>query len=347
MGLSANIYKLLYRRWGRVTPLTEDGYTLLLMVPGDLPVFLKIAMDVCGRQDPTHRVETFVLPDNHTPEFVRAYQHYKKDWPDTAIRVLPFGPVEQWAARRQNNPGLNNWLQLKTAVQNALTRTALWHDADLFIDDRAFLKDHYEQLRGRDLACLGVSPGWNKQFRELGCTHLAATWELMFDVAWARSFAPWRHRGHDGTFAGKPVLYDSLFYAQAHTDPARVALNADAERKFVHFNYVISSYRWFQRGLRNNGGPYEDKNFRLLLVRLLIDAYDDSGWPYEVPAVAELARGLTDAKAPVTYVTETVRGQWAEFRGKFQGLLEGDLVDAARKTKLADGIAPFDRALGV
>jgi hypothetical protein len=343
MGLSANIYKLLYRRWGRMPAADERGYTLLLLTPGDLPVFLKIAMDVCGRQDSTGRVETLVLPDVASAAFTQAYEGYKKSWPDERIRVVPLTALESIPVKKFQNPHLNCWLQFITGIRNTRSAYAMWHDADLFINDGSFHRRHYEQIAARQLACLGVNRAWDKRFAELGYHQLVATWELAFDVAWARGFKPWQHRGHDALLGGKPVTYDIAFCPMAQTPPEKTAVHDGAESCFVHFNYVIGSYRKFQRAWKS-GATYEDQHFRMLLVRLLIDAYDDSGWQYEVPAVAGLAEGLAGAAARVAYPPQ-VRGQWAEFRRKFQGLLDSPIVDAAKKAKLADGIGVFDRVL--
>lgn len=56
----ATIWKWLYARWSKPVVEPIPGYTILLMVPGDLPVFLKIALEMCITQNPEHLVETLV-----------------------------------------------------------------------------------------------------------------------------------------------------------------------------------------------------------------------------------------------------------------------------------------------
>ena len=53
----------LYGKWEPRLSVPVPGYSLLMPVPGDLPVFLKIALDVCGKQNHQHLIETIIVPD--------------------------------------------------------------------------------------------------------------------------------------------------------------------------------------------------------------------------------------------------------------------------------------------
>src|SRR5207249_8087146 len=62
--------------------------------------------------------------------------------------------------------------------------------------------------------------------------------------------------------------------------------------------------------------PYEDEHFQLLLVRLLIDAFHPFGWKYQVPALDELIKGVTDPGSRVTYVKLDTRQHYPRFRSE-------------------------------
>ena len=60
--LKDTVWRTAFARW---PPLhdTREGYTLLLPVPADLPVFLRLALANAAAQDCDGRVETLVIPD--------------------------------------------------------------------------------------------------------------------------------------------------------------------------------------------------------------------------------------------------------------------------------------------
>ena len=337
-------YELLYSRWGNV-PEPEPGYSLLLLIPGDLPVFLQIAMEVCSRQAREERLETIVLPDVLTPGFERAFEDRRRRWDGGPLRVVPLRRWEQAVARRRHNPHFNCWLQFITGVRNARGSHAIWHDSDLFLGESGFLDSHYRRCRDRGLGLLGVSEAWDDWYAENGLPHVVSTWELAFDVGWARSFEPWEHRGHSGSVEGKPVTFDITFWPQTQTEPDAIA-RYESEPPFVHFNYTIGSYREFQQHLSRNE-PWEDGGgFRVLLVRLLADALDRTGWHYEAPSVAQLLRGTEDSSAPVTYLVGSAPGNYAKFRNTLEELIGGGHLSEESSGALAEGIAPFDSHYG-
>lgn len=339
MGKGA-IYELMFSRWRPAPGRREAGYTILMPVPGDLPVFLKIALEVCGRQDGTHRVETLVVPDQLGRAFEGVFEKCAEGWRGGAIRLVKMKSLGRLLGRLKN-PHRNYWLQLVHGVNEARSTHALLHDADLFICDPGFLKAHYEEAEGRQAVCMGVSEVWDKWYAENGFKHIVATWEMMCEVEWFRSFRPWQHRGHHGGVGGKPHTFDVTLLPQCLTSPERISRH-EKEWGFVHFNYVVCTYRWFQR----SRGAYEDEHFRLLLVRLLIDAYDRSGWEYEVPALKKLERGLSDEGSRVTYRGKKTAGNYPEFRNKLHDLMMSGTLDKEKVEIMSSGVMRFDRAFG-
>ena len=106
----------------------------------------------------------------------------------------------------------------------------------------------------------------------------------------------------------------------------------------------MGSYRPFQV----SRGSFEDDYFRVLLIRLLIDAFDPdpANWEYDVPTSTELALGLTDPKARVTYTGPETAGHYEEFRVKLQRLIDSPLLDASQSGRMLEGIGRFDQFFG-
>jgi hypothetical protein len=329
----ANFYK-----WRQFPGDAISGYTMLLPVPGDLPVFMKLALDVCAHQASDHLIETLVVPDCRPPGLDDVFESCAENYRSSPLRMVEMTPLDRFLVDTFNQPNINHWLQLIRGAMATRTTHALLHDADLFITNTKFLKTHYEACVEGRLACLGVSPPWDRWYQEQGITHLAATWEMIFEMDWLRSFQPWQHQAQDNTYNGKLHGFDTTLWAQCHTPAQRIACRQ--ENGFIHFNYVISAYRWFQQ----RQSSYEDQGFHLLLIRLLIDAYDRSDWPYALPSLRDLSKGLSDKSSPVTYIRESSRECYPAFRSKLYQFIESGLVDDEKASIIQEGVAPFERA---
>lgn len=338
VSLQALFWKTFYSRWRTQCAQRQPGYTILLPVPGDLPVFLELALLVCGRLNPEHLVETLVIPDIPTAACHEIVKRVGATWKNGGLRLVELPWLDRQVTTRLNKPHSNHWLQLINGVENTRTTHALLHDADAFLFDPDCLKRQYERCVQRQLSCLGMTPVWDKWFREKGYD-ITATWELMFDVEWLRSAKPWLHLGHDNVLNGEKHTFDTTLWLQCQTPKERVGYE-DAPEAYVHFNYVISTYRWFQK----SQGPYEDEHFRLLLVRLLIDLFDRSGWSYEVPTVSDLEKGLREPGRRVVYQKPETASHYPEFRGKLQKLIGSPLLNAEQGQRLREGVRPFDAA---
>ena len=344
------VWRAAYSKWplGTARDLSP-GYTVLMPVPGDLPVFVRLAIANVAAQDPSGRREILIVPDRQGLETAGAVAASKAETGLRDLRLVALPPLSQAFGRlARSDPATNYFLQLHAGVNECATTHALLHDADLLLTDADFLARHYQRCAERGLACLGVSPAWDAWLREHGFNHVVATWEMMFDVRWMRWFSPWRHRAHFGWLDGQWHGCDVTLCTQAKTAPRLCELHPAADASFVHFNWVIGAYRHFQR---STAGPMDDSHFNLLLIRLLVDALDGrlSGLrrvPVGVPPADALARGLTDPSQRVTYRGAGAASNYASFRGKVRRLYEGPLFDDAAISAIEYRLGPFDAAFG-
>ncbi len=345
MALKQRRYDLLYRRWRHPLPQAlTPGYTLLMTVPPDLPVFLRLAVDICARQDLTHLVETIVVPDHHHPRFAAIVDELSKQWPAGRMRLVEIPRFDRFLRRLVKANALIHWLQLIAGVDVIRSRHALLHDSDLFLFNPRFLREHYEECARRELFVLGLERPWNKSewWGQEGFEHLAALWEIEFDVKWMRDMPPAAVRPQPGTFEHGTWWFETSLLAQARTAPAKVA-RRNVEDQYIHFQFIISAYRKFQR----SKGPFEDRRFGLLLTRLLIDAFDRTGFPYEVPSIAQLHAGISDANARITYAYDEVLKHYGEFRPKLERLLTSGLFEQPVVDAIRAGVKPFDAAFSL
>ncbi|WP_373533437.1 hypothetical protein [Vampirovibrio sp.] len=333
----SDFWKPFYSFWPKAIQPRHEGYSLLLAIPGDLPVFLKIAMEVCSSQNLQHCVELLVTPDQRSEAFRKVFESCRKSWQGPPLRLTELNRFENWLTTRAKNPGTNHWLQIIRGIGASRSRLALLHDADLFITDQQFLKKHYELCTNRQLVCLGVSPAWDGWFADQGYDYLTATWEMLVDVSWVRQWAPWVHRGQIRRFKGQDHLFDTLYWAECHTESQKIARHY-GEHGFVHFNYVISTYRQFQKSVDS----FEDSRFCLLLIRLLINAFDTSDWPYEIPTIPALIAGIQDSANRVTYMAPETTENYEIFRQKLEQLLNTFYIQPSTARQIRSDLLPFD-----
>jgi len=324
-------------RWRPIQATPTAGYTLLVPVPGDIPAFLELALRVLALQDATERVETIVIPDRVTPTIEAIVERAAARW-EGPLRLCTLPSPERWFLPLMKSGSRNHGMQVVEGINQSRATHVCLHDADLFLLDRTLLDAQYRRCRDENLACVSVSPAWDQWYREHGL-ELGATWEMFASNEWLRSFPPHRHIGHDAELFGERHTFDTTFYAQCLTAPQRVRV-VDREGDLVHFNYTISTFRAYQRTKE----AYEDRYFRLLLIRLFIDLFGELSVANPgLPDLSVLRLGLDDGSASVTYPSEAVGGaDYREFRATLERALQGDYLDPALRRAAAAALEPFD-----
>ncbi len=334
--ISPNAYwSARFSDWAKPRPASR-GYTLLVPVPGDLPVFLELALDVLGRQASEHRIETLVIPDKLTPAMTEITEAHRSGW-NGPLRTVPLPLPERFVLPRLRNPGRNHGVQLIEGVTQARGSHILLHDADLFLLDPATLDQRWIEADADGLHALGVSPVWDPWFLDHGF-NLTATWELCAERDWLRAFPPAMHIGHEAEALGERHVFDTTLRAQMLSDPDRIRTH-EIDEQFVHFNYVISTYRHYQ----NAKGRFVDDKYRLLLIRLFVDLFAQYPATYNLPTLEELAAGLNGADAPVRYppATAGARADYQAYRANVRRILAGPWA-AEKGADINERLAPFD-----
>lgn len=339
MKLPARYWSARFDAWPPAAP-AQDGYTLLVPVPGDLPVFLELALTVLGLQHAEDRVETIVIPDKMTPAMREIVAQHRPGW-QGALHLLDLPLPERHLLPLMKNPSRNHGVQLIAGIGASRGTHVVFHDADLFLIEPDALDAHWAAAREADLLACGISPVWDPWYAEKGLHHLTATWELVAQRDWLRSFPPHLHMGHTAEVLGQEHVFDTTLHAQAVSDPTRIRTH-DRSDAIVHFNYVISTYRHFQR----SSGPFADDRFRLLLIRLFVDLFSSRAVA-ELPTLPELASGLTDAEARVRYPgAEVGAADYATFRSQVERILTGPWTGQEQARAVAAALAPFDAHYG-
>jgi hypothetical protein len=336
-GVKSQYWRTRFAAWGR-TRDRVPGYDLVVPVPGDLPVFLELALKTSSSQVAVHRRQTLVVPDSMTPAMVRIVENWRPRW-NGPLQLVGLPWLERKLLPRLKDPGRNHGVQLISAVNATQSEHIVLHDADLFMLDDRLHDDNYERAVSDKLDVVGIESSWDPWYADHGRT-LAATWEQTSRVEWLRSVPPHRHLGHDARHWGERHTFDTTFWGQCRTPAERIAVTGESNR-IVHFNYVISTYRRLQR----TPGPFHDHNFRLLLIRLFIDLFATEPVEYAVPELDQLVRGLHDPLQRVYYRREDAV-EYHRFMSKFRVVLDGPVVDQERRDRAGVALRSFDDHFG-
>src|SRR4051812_45879475 len=103
MNLKEEFWKQLYSHWNETGHARAPGYTIVIPVPGDLPVFLKLALEVCIKQDPEHLCEILVIPDQLPDGFVKHFEIWAKEYRACPVRLVNLNYIERWKSRLRPN----------------------------------------------------------------------------------------------------------------------------------------------------------------------------------------------------------------------------------------------------
>jgi hypothetical protein len=328
-----------YRRWSDSERQLARGYTILLPIPSDLPVFLALALEIISKQDLTGLKEVLVIPDWPSVRFAVFCKKIVRTYSGLPIRSASLGLKDRLAWALTKGIIVRHFTRVVRGIDELRTDHAIIHDVDLFLRPGDFLKTQYEACRDGDLAVYGVEPrrSMARQDRDT----FVATWEMTFSTKWAKSFRPCVHKGQSLVIAGRRQEFDTMLLPQYLTDEKLIDWGPK-QSDFFHFRYVVASYRNFVNGkvLPKNYG------LKLFLIRTLIDAFDVSGWHYgHVPRHDEFLQGefgLSDLRSDPDGIRLI-----NEFKGTLGGIIDAGIFSQHRSDMLRDRLTNLLQSMRV
>jgi hypothetical protein len=236
-----------------------------------------------------------------------------------------------------------HWLLCVNGTAHARCEYAFLHDADAFFLEPDGLERQYRECRDRRMSALGVTACKSPFFERIGYDRIPGTWELMYSVDWAIGHGAFAFKGGRRMTPHGMCEFDSMHPPQFLDYPSGKIGVMESPPEFVHFYGVIGAYRAYQERLRKpTGRPIVDQRLRLVLLALLEDLIPDAGGLRALPKVEELAQGLTDPAAPVTYATVEAAHEYPEFRERIEALCQVPIFRGSRADQIRKGLRPFD-----
>jgi hypothetical protein len=333
----------------------EDGYTIILPTPMDLPFMLRLGLEGlrCINTDDCRQI--LIVPDGWGDDCGAGLRQVADEFDDPRIELVELTRRDYRLIRSMRPPGsaATHWMQVVNGTRHARCKYAFLHDADAFFLEADGLQRQYNIARERAMHTLGVTARWDPFFVDNGY-EIPGTWELMYSVAWARSRHPYELKGRRMATRYGRHTFDSMLYPQFLDYPSGRIGVMPSPPEFVHFSGTIFSYRTF----RDCGSrQVTDELFRVLLLAVVETALDVPTERRVLPAVEKLADGLCNSNAVVQYQSAINRRGYAEYRQQVEQMCSSpvflgkrsDVVRALLRTFDAhfhyDPKAPCQRAL--
>lgn len=309
----------------------KPGYSLVLLVPSDLPVLLKIALEICNTQISEHLIETVVICDRPSKRMNGLLNMWAQRYTASPIRLVQPRLRDRMRSFNRRRSMLLQF-QLHQALDELQTTHAICHRPLCFLTRPDVLQWSYECSVQHHLAWMAIVPSFPLSTRNQPTLLHQLNGEILFNVDWVQR-QQWANER-------SPRLAQSSnswqFPVQGYHSPVLLHPN---RRPTIYFDAVLQTYRHFCTAHK----PFEDSQFQLLLMRLLIDAYDQSGFHYSVPLLEDLLRGTHDRTSPVSYLRPTTWQNYRSFRAQIQSLLEANCLDPMKAAILHDEIQLCDR----
>jgi hypothetical protein len=344
LDLKGLILRLLFGGWRRRGRL-EEGYSILLPTPMDMPFLLQYALDSLRHLDTSHCKQIVVIADGWGNDEGRGLRRVVTAAEDPRIELVELRRAAHVVIRRRkkaisrtasNAAGNTHWAMMVEAIDAARCEYCFLHDADAFFLDADGLERQYRECRERGMDTLGVEARSDSFFEEIGYI-IPGTWELMFSTRWARRRDPTTLKGRWRSSPHGIHEFDNLLYPQYLDFPKGKIGMMEVPPRFVHFSSAVITYRVFCQAPRPH---VVDELFRLLSLALLEELLP--GTNRALPPVAELTRGLRDPTAPVTYDSNVAIDQYPTFRRLVEDLCQAPIMRGARAVKIRTLIRPFD-----
>jgi hypothetical protein len=301
----------------------------------DMPFLLRFALEGIALQDTTRCRQILVIPDGWSDDRGAALRAVMAEFPDRRLEIYEPSGWDMRLIRRMASP---YWMMVKFGIENSRCEHAFLHDADAFFHESDAIERIYAAARERGMYTLGVQARWDPFFREIGY-EIPGTWETMADCRWVRTRPPYAVKGRKQTTPHGEYVFDVLLFAQyLDYESGRIGV-MESPPRVLHFSHTVRAYRDYMRVANPR---IIDELFRLLLLSVLENIDVPRARRSRLPSPQELARGLTDPTAPVTYDSEVAIRGYAEFRDMIEELSSVPIFRGERAARIAAMIEPFD-----
>lgn len=335
--------RIVFDRWRHRIPPVE-GYTILLPSPMDMPFLLRFALEGLWHLDTSNCRQIIVIPDGYGSDRGAALQKVVDSCGDSRVELARLRPAADFFVHRigdrlKIHPEWVYWAMVVEGINRATSEYIFLQDADAFLLESDGLERQYRECRDRGMLTLGVLARWDPFFREIGYT-IPGTYELMFSASWIRNYRPLDIKGQNRETAYGSRAFDTLLYPQFRDYASGKIGVLEPPMRLLHFNGAITKYRLFLGGV---GQQRIDENYRILFLALMEDLIPSPGGERLLPSVIELARGLDDASAAISYCSPKVTRDFPTFRAMIEDLCNSPLFRGPRGDQIRASMLPFDR----
>jgi hypothetical protein len=162
LDLKGLVLRALFRRWKSRRDF-EDGYSILLPMPMDMPFLLRYALEGLRHLDTTHCKQIVVIPDGWGDDEGRGLRRVVESAGDPRIELVELRPAARvfiHQLKKSVGGAVNSahWAMIVEGIDRSRCEYAFLHDA-FFIEDGG-LERQYRECRDRGMFTLGVQARW-------------------------------------------------------------------------------------------------------------------------------------------------------------------------------------------
>jgi len=243
------------------SPLSDpsEGYTVIVGCHGLLGSLLLANLAMISRQD-CRGIDRIILvidrPRAQMPKDIEPV--VRSRFGSLPIEFIYYRAWQRRIATMIGWAWVFSWMSWAMGIASTRTRFAMLHDFDAFLLEPHILLDRYKLICQRQDTYVGTRFYGGNGLLE--SDHLAATYELIFDVQYVREhFQPIDLFNHVSKHEGRTIDYDTFLWAQ-HQHGSASVLPIDEEH-MVHPSQMICQ---FTELLLHDRQPSRQPNLPLL-----------------------------------------------------------------------------------
>ena len=150
LDLKGIVLKTLFGRWRHPCGF-EEGYTILLPSPMDMPFLLRYSLEGLRRIDTSHCRQILVVPDGWGDDGGKALREVVDACDDPRVEFVDLPALDLYVNRRSGstNGATTHWMMTVNGTDRARCEYAFLHDSDAFFLEADGLERQFRECRER------------------------------------------------------------------------------------------------------------------------------------------------------------------------------------------------------
>jgi hypothetical protein len=245
----------------------ENGYTILLGLPADLPCMAYLSLEFLKKQNLSNCKEILISFDfskNYVKKILKKLNY------NVPLRIINNQNLKNLFYKYffVGSPFKYHWLQSINGLNNCKTKWMVLKGCNYYVNDKNFYEKIYQKAKKSQAILIGTETRLIKKIKDLPI----GTWELFINKDIKKICKPYELLSQNIN----GINYDNLIYIQNKLknnlgEFSILKLNKKPNK--IHFFYLIGAYRTLIKTKSKN-----DAWLRLFTLTLMNDLLKDTIW---------------------------------------------------------------------